>query len=79
MTLEPTLTNLVLLPVGLGLLGFVEPCSIGSTLVFAKTLEGRGPASKLAQVGVFAATRAAFMGLLGVLAVFVGAAFLGLQ
>jgi hypothetical protein len=62
--MEPTLTNLVVLPVGLGLLGFVEPCSIGSTLVFAKSLEGRSPTSKLAQVGVFAVTRAAFIGVL---------------
>ncbi len=77
--MEPTLTNLVVLPVGLGLLGFVEPCSIGSTLVFAKSLEGRSPTSKLAQVGVFAVTRAAFIGVLGVFAVVFGAAFLGLQ
>lgn len=77
--MEPTLTNLVVLPLGLGLLGFVEPCSIASTLVFVKTVEGKKPASKLAQVGVFALTRAVFIGLLGVLAVVLGSAFLGLQ
>jgi cytochrome c-type biogenesis protein len=77
--MEPTLINLVVLPIGLGLLGFVEPCSIGSTLVFVKTIEGRNPAGKLAQVGVFALTRAVFIGLLGILAVVVGAAFLGFQ
>lgn len=77
--MEPTLTNLVVLPVGLGLLGFVEPCSIASTLVFVKTVEGKEPASKLAQVAIFALTRAAFIGLLGMLAVVLGAAFLGFQ
>ena len=71
--------NLVALPVGLGLFGFIEPCSIGSTLVFVKYLEGRGAAAKIAQVGVFAATRAIFIGLLGILAVVLGAAFIGLQ
>jgi cytochrome c-type biogenesis protein len=74
-----TLTSLVLLPVGFGLLGFVEPCSIGSTLLVIKHLEGKGAASKLAQVGVFAGTRAVFIGLLGVLAVVLGTAFLGFQ
>lgn len=73
------MTNLVVLPVGLGLLGFVEPCSIASTLLFVKSLEGKDPARKLAQVTVFAATRALFVGLLGMLAVVFGAAFFGFQ
>ncbi len=73
------IVNLVLLPIGLGLFGFIEPCSIGATLVFVKTIEGRPNASKIAQVAVFALTRALFIGFLGVLAVAIGAAFLGLQ
>ena len=72
-------TRHILLPFGLGLLGFVEPCSIGSTLIVIKQLEGRGDAEKLAQLMVFAVTRALFIGLLGVLAVLFGAAFLGFQ
>ncbi|MBN9560546.1 MAG: hypothetical protein J0H14_07430 [Alphaproteobacteria bacterium] len=79
MTDGVTLASLVLLPVGLGLLGFVEPCSIGSTLLVIKHLEGRGAASKLAQVGIFATTRAVFVGLLGVLAVVLGSVFEGFQ
>lgn len=71
--------NMVLLPVALGLLGFVEPCSIGSTLIVMKHLEGRSAARRLAQVSVFAGTRALFIGLLGVLAIALGTAFLGLQ
>jgi len=70
---------LVLLPLGFGLLGFVEPCSIGSTLIVIKSLEGKSAAGKLAQVSLFAATRATFVGLLGMIAVVLGAAFLGLQ
>lgn len=73
------LINLVVLPIGLGLLGFIEPCSIGSSLVFIKYLEGRTAAAKLAQVMAFAAARALFIGALGMLAVVVGAMFLGLQ
>lgn len=71
--------NLVVLPIGLGLLGFVEPCSIGSTLVFIKFLEGKNEATKLAQVALFALTRAVFIGFLGVLAVALGSGFFGLQ
>ncbi|MDE2495830.1 MAG: hypothetical protein KGL97_18170 [Alphaproteobacteria bacterium] len=72
-------TSAVLLPFGLGLLGFVEPCTIGSSLIFVKHMEGRNPNSKLAEVGLFAVTRALFIGALGVLAVALGATFLGLQ
>jgi cytochrome c-type biogenesis protein len=77
--IEFDLVNLVALPIGLGLFGFVEPCSIGSTLVFIKYLEGKSAAEKLAQVALFTVTRALFIGLLGVLAVLIGAAFIGFQ
>lgn len=74
-----TLNSLVLLPVGLGLLVFVEPCSLGSTLIVVKQLEGKSAALKLAQAGIFAGTRAVFIGLLGMVAVVLGTTFLGLQ
>lgn len=71
--------NLVLLPIGLGLLGFVEPCSMGSNLLFIKYVEGKNALSKITQVGVYTLTRAVFIGLLGALAAIVGSAFLGIQ
>ncbi|HVB49449.1 MAG TPA: cytochrome c biogenesis protein CcdA [Burkholderiales bacterium] len=77
--LETGLIAGVALPVGLGLLGFVEPCSIGTTLLFVKTLEGREASGKLAQIGVFMSIRALLMGALGLSAVAVGGAFLGFQ
>ncbi len=73
------LVQTVLVPVGLGLYGFIEPCSVGATLVFVKAMEDRPAATKFAQVSIFALTRAAFIGLLGALAVLIGAGFLGLQ
>jgi len=73
------LINLVLPPVGLGLLGFIEPCSIGSTLVFIKYMAGKDARTKCIQVGLFAATRAIFIGLLGLLAALIGTAFFGVQ
>lgn len=71
--------HLFVIPAGLGLLGFVEPCSIGSSLVFIKYVEGRSTAAKLGEVTVFALTRAAFIGLLGILAALIGATFLAFQ
>lgn len=76
---ETDLMRLLVLPIGLGLIGFVEPCSIGSTLIFVKTLEGRNAPGKLAQVGVFMTARALFIGALGFAAVALGTAFLGFQ
>lgn len=73
------LLDLVLLPIGLGLVGFIEPCSIGSTLIFVKAMEGKSGPVKLAQVSLFAGFRAGFIGLLGAAAVVVGIAFLGFQ
>lgn len=73
------LAGLILLPIGLGLFGFVEPCAIGATLLFIKTTEGAPAATKVAQVLAFTVSRAVFTGLLGVLAVLVGSLFLGLQ
>jgi cytochrome c-type biogenesis protein len=74
-----TLTGVLLVPIGLGLLGFVEPCTIGSTLIFLKQIEGQRADRKLAEVSAFAATRALFIGGLGALAVALGSAFLGFQ
>ena len=70
---------LFLWPVGFGLMGFIEPCAVGSTLLFIKTTEGNTASIKTGQVFTFALTRALFTGLLGVLAAFVGSLFLGAQ
>ncbi|OGA30549.1 MAG: hypothetical protein A3I01_04850 [Betaproteobacteria bacterium RIFCSPLOWO2_02_FULL_65_24] len=71
--------QLFVLPAGLGLLGFVEPCSIGSSLLFIKYLEDEAAAEKIRQTALFAATRAVFIGLLGIAAVAVGGGFVAFQ
>ena len=76
---EITFFNLALLSVGLGLLGFVEPCSMGANLLFIKYLEGQAAVRKLAQTFVFMFTRGLFIGALGMLAALVGAAFVPVQ
>jgi cytochrome c-type biogenesis protein len=76
---DPSLMNLVVLPIAFGLIGFVEPCSIGTTLVLIKFLAGKDARTKVAQVTTFAATRAIFIGLLGVAAALLGTAFFAFQ
>lgn len=78
MTADP-LSSLLFLPLGLGLLGFIEPCSIGSSLLFVKAVEGKPTATRLAQAAIFTVTRSLFIGVLGIMAALVGAVFLGLQ
>jgi cytochrome c-type biogenesis protein len=73
------IANFFLLPIGLGLFGFVEPCAIGATLLFIKTMEGTAVPTKMAQVLAFTLSRAVFTGLLGAIAVVIGSLFLGLQ
>lgn len=73
------LVPLLLLPIGLGLLGFVEPCSIGITLFFLKQLEGHDRAGVATQTIVFVATRTVVIGLLGAVAALIGTAFADLQ
>jgi len=71
--------HLFILPAGLGLVGFIEPCSIGSSLLFVKYLEDESVAEKIRQTALFALTRAVFIGLLGIVAVAVGSGFVAFQ
>ena len=77
--MEPSLFNLLALPLGLGLLGFIEPCSIGTSLLFLQYVEGKDPATKFTQAVLFTLTRAVFIGVFGIVAVLVGAAFIAFQ
>lgn len=73
------LLNLVVLPLGLGLLGFIEPCTIGSSILFLQYLEGHEGSAKVAQAVTFTITRAIVVGFLGALAALIGTAFLAFQ
>lgn len=57
---------------GLGLLGFVEPCSVGANGVFLASLREKHRATRLRETFRFALSRAAILGLFGL-----GGAFLG--
>lgn len=77
--MDSLLTSFILLPVGLGLLGFIEPCTIGGHLLFLGTLENRGAAERTTSVLFFTAARTLAAGLFGVFAAILGQAFVGAQ
>ncbi|MGI8401006.1 MAG: cytochrome c biogenesis protein CcdA [Gemmatimonadaceae bacterium] len=63
----------------LGLLGFVEPCTVGSSVLFVKYLQGKSAAAVKLEAIVFAGTRALVLGGLGVVAALAGRAILPYQ
>lgn len=57
----------VLLPVGLGLLGFLEPCSLGANILFLNLQAKLDTARRVGEALVFTGTRALFLGTIGAL------------
>jgi cytochrome c-type biogenesis protein len=71
--------NLIILPLGLGLLGFIEPCTVGSSLLFIRYLEGKPARVRIVQAITFTVTRALFIGALGAVAASVGTVSAGFR
>lgn len=65
------LYQITLIPIAFGLLGFVEPCSIGANIIFLGYLQARN-AGKILEAIKFTVTRALFLGLIGLLVGVVG-------
>lgn len=63
---------LLALAFGLGLLGFIEPCSIGANMIFLGHLRDKGRGDRIRETAKFALSRSVVLGLFGL-----GAAFLG--
>lgn len=73
------LFQVIVLPLGLGLLGFIEPCSVGASLLFLWHVERAPPTTRVFHAVVFMLVRAAFIGALGAIAALIGMQFFGLQ
>lgn len=67
------------LALGLGLLAFLEPCSVGGHLLFIKSLPEGPERKRLLPVLIFTLSRSTLMASLGVTAALIGTAFSGLQ
>ncbi len=70
---------LLALAVGLGLLGFVEPCSIGANMVFLDHLREQSRGERLRETAKFALVRSAVLGLFGLGIAFVGGSVFAAQ
>ncbi|WP_306258723.1 cytochrome c biogenesis CcdA family protein [Pararhizobium sp. IMCC21322] len=68
-----------MLPIGLGLLGFIEPCTIGGHLLFLETQANRTRREKFNAVLTFVATRSLVSGLFGAVIAFLGQAIISVQ
>ncbi len=63
--MEIDISTVFLLPAGLGLLGFVEPCTIGGHLLFLDSQNNRNVSAKIRAVSIFIIARAIVTGLAG--------------
>lgn len=77
--MEFTTLELVLLPIGLGLLGFIEPCTIGGHLVFLESQNRRQRREKISAVLTFVIARSVVAGLFGALIAFLGQKIISAQ
>jgi cytochrome c-type biogenesis protein len=71
--------SLFLLPAGLGLLGFIEPCTIGGHLLFLDTQKDRTCLQKQRAVAVFVVVRALVASLFGGTIAFLGNKLISVQ
>ncbi len=71
--------TLLALAFGLGLLGFVEPCSIGANMVFLGHLREKGRGTRLRETAKFALSRSVVLGLFGLGISFVGSSVFAAQ
>ena len=69
----------ILLPVGLGLFGFVEPCTVGAHLIFLGAHEGLGLADKGKAFGAFVVARLVITGAFGAMIAGLGETLIGVQ
>ncbi len=77
--MELSIQALIWLPIGLGLLGFIEPCTIGGHLLFLDTQKDRNGSEKLRAVMVFIIVRSVTAGVFGAIIAFIGQKLIGVQ
>ncbi len=70
--MEFSYPTVLVVPLGLGLLGFVEPCTVGGHLVFLRAMAERPRSARLVSMLAFTLVRTLVMGSFGALVVLVG-------
>ena len=77
--MQLSLQTVIWLPVGLGLLGFIEPCTIGGHLFFLDAQASRNRIDRVTALVTFIAARATTTGAFGAGVVSLGRALSGIQ
>ncbi len=71
--------NIIIFPFLLGLLGFIEPCSMGTNLIFFQYMLFQNYRARFFHGLLFTLTRALFLGLIGISSAFIGRQVIGIQ
>ena len=77
--MEFTPATAILLPMGLGLLGFIEPCTIGAHLIYLRTQGDLPLRGRVRSLAVFVLARTLVAGLFGAFVAFLGEILIGVQ
>jgi len=77
--MELSLYTFFSLPVALGLLGFIEPCTIGGHLLFLNTQKDRSSREKIIAVTLFIVVRSLVVGMFGASIALLGQQLIGMQ
>lgn len=66
------LTDLIIIPLAFGLIGFIEPCVIGMNAIFLSYVTPLSKKKRIIETAKFTATRAIFLSILGILIALIG-------
>jgi cytochrome c-type biogenesis protein len=74
-----SLYSVAFLPIVFGLIGFIEPCSLGINIIFLNRVKGYSRAKRISETLIFSLVRGSFLALLGASATFIGSKIITLQ
>ncbi len=69
----------IFIPLVLGLIGFIEPCSLGINILFLTRVKGLNRAKRISETLIFSLVRGFFLALVGLSAAFIGSKIITLQ
>jgi cytochrome c-type biogenesis protein len=69
----------IAIPLTLGLVGFVEPCSLGINIIFLTRVRGFNRAKRISETMISSFARGFFLALAGLSAAFIGSKIITLQ
>jgi len=71
--------DLILIPILFGLVGFIEPCSLGINVIFLNRIKDFERNKRLYETTIFTFVRALILALIGLSAAFIGSRFITIQ